>query len=616
MRFALLGNPNVGKSLIFNQLTGLGVEVSNYPGTTVELQRGATCVEREKVEIVDLPGLYSIDGDQVEEALARRILTAGDLDGAILVLNATNLERNLYLLLQVAETGIPLMVVVNMMDEAEAAGLSLDLPALSGILGVEVLGTAAVSGRNTGQIIPLALARARPARVTVPYDTDIEAAIRTLEKELGATRLSAIWSLDGIGTDPAIGEAAGDLAREIAGSHRMSVHQILALNRYTLAKEIAAKVVRKGPARPGMDLDRLLSREMPGIPILAGILLGMLLLVFTVGSWLEALIVGLFQQYLIDPLYTLGLPPLAEEIAVSVMVGLQAAFGIALPYILLFFLLLSLLEDSGYMTRAAFLADKAMHRGGMHGGAIIPLVMAFGCNVPAILAARNLGTKRERVIAAFLITLVPCSARTVIIAGMVAAFVGIPAALSIYGMVLIIILVTGILLSRVTPGKQVGMILEVAPLRSPQADLVLAKSSRRVMDFLRLALPLLVAGSVLLGILDFYGILDAFEALLAPLFVGILGLPSYAITALLFGILRKEMAIGTLAVLAGTAELSTVMTELQIYIFAVMSTLFVPCISTMAVLSRENGWKIALLITVFTVILGIAIGAMINLIFT
>jgi ferrous iron transport protein B len=193
--------------------------------------------------------------------------------------------------------------------------------------------------------------------------------------------------------------------------------------------------------------------------------------------------------------------------------------------------------------------------------------------------------------------------------------VGIPAALSIYGMVLLIILVTGILLSRVTPGKQVGMILEVAPLRRPKAGLVLAKSSHRVMDFLKLALPLLIAGSVVLGILDYYGILDAFQALLAPLFVGVLGLPSYAITALLFGILRKEMAIGTLAVLAGTADFPAVMTELQIYIFAVMSTLFVPCISTMAVLSRENGWKVALLITVFTVLLGIAIGAMINLIF-
>jgi len=346
-----------------------------------------------------------------------------------------------------------------------------------------------------------------------------------------------------------------------------------------------------------------------------GLLLGMLIFVFVTGSYLEAVIVGLFQEYLINPLLSMGLPPLAEKVLVSAAVGLQAGFGIALPYILLFFLLLSLLEDSGYLTRAAFLADRAMHRLGMHGGAIIPMVLGFGCNVPALMAVRNLGTKRERTIAAFLITLIPCSARTVIIAGMVAAFVGIPAALSIYAMVFLVILLTGILLSRVTPGSQVGMILEVAPLRRPKAGLVLAKSWHRLEDFLRLALPLLVAGSVLLGILDYYGILDAFEALLAPVFVGLLGLPSYAVTALLFGILRKEMAVGTLAVLAGTADLPAVMTELQIYIFAIMSAFFVPCISTMAVLSRENGWKVALLITVYTLLLGIAIGAMINLLF-
>ena len=615
MRFALVGNPNVGKSLIFNQLTGLGVEVSNYPGTTVALHRGSTCVDRERVEVLDLPGVYSIDGEQGEEALARTILTGGSLDGAILVLNATNLERNLYLLLQVAETGVPLVVVVNMIDEAEASGLDIDLRQLSGILSVEVIGTAATSGRNLGGIMPLAMGRARKAGIAVPYDADVEAAIRTLEKTLGATRLAAIWALDDIGTDPDITEPAGDLAREIEQSHRMSVHQIMALNRYTLSREIAGRVVKRVDSKAGIDLDQLLAREIPGIPILVAVLLGMLLFVFVVGSFLEEIIVGLFQEYLIIPLLSLGLPPLLEEVAVSAAIGLQAGFGIAFPFILIFFLLISILEDTGYMTRAAFLADRAMHRVGMHGGAIIPMVVAFGCNVPAILAARNLGTKRERVIAAFLITMVPCSARTVIIAGIVAAFVGIPAAFSIYGMVFFIIFLTGLLLSRVAPGGQVGMILEISPLRRPKADLVLAKSFRRVGDFLIMAIPLLVIGSCILGVLQFYGVLSAFEAFAAPLFEDILGLPPYAVTALLFGILRKEMAFETLAVLAGTADLSSVMSSLQIYIFAVMSVLFVPCVSTMAVLSRENGWKIAAIVTLYTVLLGIGIGAIINFVF-
>jgi ferrous iron transport protein B len=362
-------------------------------------------------------------------------------------------------------------------------------------------------------------------------------------------------------------------------------------------------------------MDQLLSREIPGLPILVAVLVGMLLFVFTAGTLLEGAIVALFQDFAVSPLLSLGLPPLAEKVVVSAVIGLQAGFGIAFPYILLFFLLLSILEDSGYLTRAAFLADRAMHRVGMHGGAIIPMVVAFGCNVPAIMAARNLGTRRERLIAAFLITMVPCSARTVIIAGVVAAFVGIPAALSIYGVVFLLIFLTGVLLSRVTPGSQFGMILEIAPLRRPKAGLVLAKSFRRLRDFLVVAIPLLVAGSCVLGILEYYGILAVFQGLAAPLFQGILGLPPYAITALLFGILRKEMAIETLAVLAGTANLPLALSALQIYIFAIMSALFVPCISTMAVLSRENGWKIAALVTVYTVLLGIGIGAMINLVF-
>jgi ferrous iron transport protein B len=395
----------------------------------------------------------------------------------------------------------------------------------------------------------------------------------------------------------------------------MSVHQIMALNRYTLSREIAGKVVKKGALPLGVDLDQLLSREIPGIPILASVLIGMYLFVFVVGSFLEGLIVGLFQDYAVTPLLSLGLSPLAEKVAVSAVIGIQAGFGIAFPYILLFFLLLSVLEDSGYLTRAAFLADRAMHRVGMHGGAIIPLVLAFGCNVPAIMATRNLGTRRERLIASFLITMVPCSARTVIITGMVAAFIGIPAAFSIYGIVFLLILLSGVFLSRVTPGSQYGMILEMAPLRRPQVALVLAKSLQRLKGFLVVAIPLLVVGSCILGILEFYGILAVFQNLAAPLFVGILGLPPYAITALLFGILRKEMAIETLAVLAGTANFPLAMTQVQIYIFALMSALFVPCISTIAVLSRENGRKTAALVTIYTVLLGIVIGALINFMF-
>ena len=266
------------------------------------------------------------------------------------------------------------------------------------------------------------------------------------------------------------------------------------------------------------------------------------------------------------------------------------------------------------MSRAAFLADRAMHRMGIHGEAIVPLILGFGCNVPAIMGTRLLATRRERIIAAFLITMVPCSARTVVISGIVASFVSLAAAFSIYLVVLGLVILTGLVLSRIAPGPQLGMVLEMAPLRRPRPDMVLLKSWLRIKEFLYIAMPLLLVSSVILGLLGYFGVIATVETAFASVSEGLLGLPAYASTALLFGILRKEMAFETLVVLAGTANLNEVMTAVQLYTFAIVSTLFVPCISTIAVLRRELGTRIAALITVYTVALGLGIGALIHLV--
>jgi ferrous iron transport protein B len=265
------------------------------------------------------------------------------------------------------------------------------------------------------------------------------------------------------------------------------------------------------------------------------------------------------------------------------------------------------------MTRAAFLADRSMHRLGLHGEAIIPMVIGFGCAVPAVMSLRILKTRREQTIAAFLITLVPCSARTVVIAGIVAAFVGIIWAFSIYLIVLILIIITAIVMSHLTPGEQFGMIVEMPSLRKPRAKLVLQKSWFRIKEFLFIAMPLLIATSVFLGLFQYFGIIDIFQSLVAPITVSLLGLPAYASTALLFGIFRKELAFETLAVLSGTADLGSVMTSVQLYTFAIVSILFIPCISTVAVLYKQLGAKIALLTSVYSLFLGMLIGVLINI---
>jgi ferrous iron transport protein B len=506
MKIALLGNPGVGKSLIFNQLTGLGIEVNRYPGSSVCLECGNVCYKKEKIEIIDLPGIYSLDGSSEEEILVREFLERREAGIIVAVLDATKLERNLYLFTQVTEFSPRIIVVVNMIDEAERQGLFIDSDQLSTRLGVPVLLTAASEGRDIDRILPLALGSGRIATLQVPYDHHIEAALKSLEKTLGAPRYKGLLALQGTGEDPMLLDAAGAVAHEIEVRHRMSVRQIIATNRHNLSRKIAGSAIRQGDKKKTYDLDSLLTRVFPGVPILIAILFFLLLSVFVIGSWMQELIVQTFTTYIILPFTALELPPLAERIGLSVLIALEAGLGIAFPFIFTFYIGLSLLEDTGYMTRAAFLADRAMHRLGLHGEAIIPMVIGFGCTVPAIMSLRILKTRREQTIAAFLISMVPCSARTVVIAGIVAAFVGILWAFSIYVIVFILIILTAVMLSRITPGERFGMIVEMSALRRPQARLVLAKSWLRIKEFLFIAMPLLIITSIALGFLQYYGL--------------------------------------------------------------------------------------------------------------
>ncbi len=613
MKIALLGNPGVGKSLIFNQLTGLGVEINKYPGSTVTLECGNVCYKKEKIELIDLPGVYSLDGNSEEEVLVRRFLEKKGADIIIAVLDATKLERNLYLLVQVAEYSQPMIVLVNRIDDAEAEGLLIDTGRLAEITGIDVLPTAASLGKNIDRILPLALSSAREPALFIPYDHHVEAATRTLEKTMGTPRYKNLLALQEEGDELALRDAASSIAREIEQRHRMSVNQIIATNRHNFARTVAAEVVKKSPEKRQFDLDRILTRSFPGIPLLCLILFSLLLTVFLIGSWMEALIVQTFTAHIIDPFMTLPIPPLFQRLGFSVLVALEAGLGIAFPFVLTFYVGLSILEDTGYMTRAAFLADRAMHRIGLHGEALIPMVIGFGCTVPAVLSLRILKTRREQTIAAFLITMVPCSARTVVIAGIVAAFVGIFWAFSIYLIVFIMIILTAAVLSRMTPGDQFGMIVEMSPLKIPRTRFVLQKSWLRIKEFLFIAMPLLIVTSIALGLFQYFGMIDAFQQAVAPITVSLLGLPAYASTALLFGIFRKELAFETLAVLAGTADLGVVMTSVQLYTFALVSVLFIPCVSTIAVLYRQMGAKITILASLYSVLLGMMIGVLINI---
>ncbi|MDG6251677.1 MAG: ferrous iron transport protein B, partial [Methanocalculus sp.] len=454
-----MGNPSVGKSLIFNHLTGLGVEVSNYPGTTVDLMRGNVCFQREMIELVDLPGIYSLEGESEEETLVRGILSRKEVDILIAVLDATHLERNLYLLLQVAEYKIPMVVVLNMVDEAEKFGIEIDYDLLSEKIGSPVIPTVASEGKNMEAIIDLARGEPPIPTVSVPYDHHVEAAARSLTKIFGIGRSAALQALVRPEGSDDLADSAQGLGAEIEKRHNMTPHQIIATNRHNFSHALAGEVTEQHSRPPRFDLDTILTRSFPGIPILIAMIIAILLLVFTAGAFFEELIVTFFDTYAIEPFLALDLPGIASAVGLSIIIALQAGMGIAFPYVFIFYLVISIIEDSGYLTRAAFLADRSMHRFGMHGQGIIPMVLGFGCSVPALMSVRLLATRRERIIASVLVTMIPCSARTVVISGIVASFIGLAAAFSVYGIVFLLVFATGIVLSKVTPGQQFGMIL-------------------------------------------------------------------------------------------------------------------------------------------------------------
>jgi ferrous iron transport protein B len=330
------------------------------------------------------------------------------------------------------------------------------------------------------------------------------------------------------------------------------------------------------------------------------------------GGFLEDIIVGAFDTAVITPVTASLAPyPFIDVVVKYTLIGIQAGLGIVVPYIMTFYVLLAIMENTGYLTRAAFLLDNLMHRFRLHGRSMIPLILGFGCSVPAIMSTKTLQTRRERIITAALVCMVPCSARSVVILGLVARFVSLPAAISIYLLMIAIIMMTAYILGRSVKGEETGLVLEMVPLRVPGLKDVADKTWMQMREFVYLAFPLLIVGSSILGVLGYVGILNVVNTALSPVTHGLLGLPDYAATALIFGILRKEMALETLAVLAGTASFNLVLTPLQMYVFAVFTTIYMPCIASMTMLAKVVGVKDATLITGLTFVLALLISALI-----
>jgi ferrous iron transport protein B len=650
LRIALGGNANVGKSVIFNQLTGLHQHIGNWPGKTVERAEGTLHFKGYTIDIIDLPGIYSLSTYSIEELVSREYIIDEKPDLVINVVDASLLERNLFFTLQLIELGTPLLIALNQIDLAKRKGIAIAIDELEKVLGVAVIPTVAVKGIGIFDLLDKAIEiiekeKKRKQQVapekteegqeetskeghycfsSLKYGSEIEGRIGKLADLINKNkfrypaRYMAIKLLEEDKEiieetnkiDPKISAEAKILANDIEKIHSHSCSTVITSERYEKAGWITRSVLEiKSPIKPLIEerLHDITTHKILGYPIMIIILLSMFLLVFAFGGWLNSLLTNFFDgvQTIFEGVFGVGT---VSALVWSILEGLIAGITIVLPYIIPFYLILYVLENSGYLSRIAFLMDNLMHKIGLHGKAFIPIILGYGCNVPACLGCRIMETERERTLAAFVTTLVPCAARTVIILGLVGTFLGIQWALGLYLFNLIIIFLLGRLAFKALPGESTALIMEMADYKRPHMKTVLKETWFRVLEFIKIAFPIIIAGSFIIKLMDVFNLMQPIADFFSPVTVIWLGLPAVTGIALIFGVVRKELTLIMLAALLGTTNFLLVMTPLQMIIFTIVVLFYIPCVATIAALIKEFRWKKAIAITIFEILFALLLG--------
>lgn len=638
LRIALGGNANVGKSAIFNQLTGLNQVVGNWPGKTVERAEGILHFEGRRIRVIDLPGIYSLSTFSIEEIVSRDYIAVEKPDAVINVVDASALERNLYFTLQLLELEAPVTIALNQVDFAAKKGLRIDVDKLSQALGVPVVPTVAITGHGIKDLLATVVAEAtvgKKTQVKILYGREIEKKVSTIKNLIVAklpelcTVYPARWLaikllekdkdiLAKVGTSAEareVLERVEKLALELERVHGEQSSVIVASERYSLASKIAknATVVEAKP-NIGFEqkLDSVTTHGILGYLILAGVVAATFTVVFVGGNFFSILLDDALS--VVSTGFGNFLSSFLPSAAVDLILkgaweGLVAGITIALPYIVPFYVVLALLEDSGYLPRAAFLMDNVMHKIGLHGKAFIPMMLGYGCSVPGCIGCRIMETERERLLAAFVVVLIPCAARTVVILGTVGRFVGLPAAIGLYAFDLALVFVLGRIAFKALPGEPVGLIMEMPSYKKPSFNGVVLKTWVRTKDFVYMAFPIIVVGSLILTALAMSGLLAYVTGFSAPLITGWLGLPSVVAFPLIFGILRKELTLVLLSSSLASVGLGLQsLTAVQLIVFALVVMIYFPCVATIAACKREFGWKKTLTIAAVDIGLALLLG--------
>lgn len=590
IKVVLVGNPNVGKSVVFNALTGMYVDVSNFPGTTLDISHGML----DQYAIIDTPGVYGVSSFNQEEIVARDVILGADI--VINVIDAVHLERDLFLTQQIIDMGIPMIVALNMLDEATKKGIEIDVDLLGDLLGVPVISTIAVQKQGLNQLKQ----NIENARVGIIEPGLKEKLTKQLEKV--GTQGEALLVLEG---DP-----------HVAGRHGISPEterEAIYMQRRIRVNDIikhVAKDVDKGVSF-STKLGRWMIKPITGIPILVGVMYLMyeLVAVFiaqTVVEFTEGMVMGeMYQPFIINlvgNLFSLESAfgaLLIGEFGVLTMT-VSYILGLLLPLILGFYFVLSAMEDSGYLPRVAAMVDRALGFIGLNGRAVIPFILGFGCVTMATITTRLLGSDRERKIATFLLALaIPCSAQIAVIVVLVGSL-GMNYALGYIAIMFFILVLVGTILNKLIPGQSTHLLIDLPPLRVPRVDNVLKKTITKSWHFLKEATPLFAIGALALGILDVTGLLDMIQIGLAPLTEGWLKLPREAANAFIMGFVRRDFGA------AGLFDLA--LTPMQTLVAMVTISLFVPCIASGMIIIKEQGKKNAAIMWIGIMILAFLFG--------
>jgi len=569
MRILLVGNPNVGKSSLFSRLTGTHIIASNYPGTTVGFTKGYLKLGEEQAELIDVPGNYTLEPSSKAEEVAVEMLKDGDL--VINVVDATNLERNLNLTLQLLERQTPVIVALNMWDDTRHRGINIDVAKLEELLGVSVVPTVGVTGQGVRELVGR-LPEAKVPENARTYSNSDERWARVGEIVSQAQSLSHRhhrWYEN----------------LEDASSHRIGgiVIAVLVLFATFWFVRFVGEVIIGYVAEPLFEglWTPLLSRL--SLALGAG------------GFWHNVLIGNLIGGE-IDYFQSFGL----------LSTGLYIPLAAVLPYIVSFYLALGIMEDAGYLPRLAVLMDTILHRLGLHGYAIIPTILGFGCNVPGIMATRILESRKQRFIAATLISIgVPCAALQAMIIGLVGQQ-GVGYVAMVYGSLFISWVIIGLILNRAVKGFNPELLVEIPPYRLPSWRVIGEKLWLRVSGFVKEALPIVLGTVLVVNILYTLGVFNAIADITAPILTGLWGLPKETITALVVGFLRKDVAMGMLAPLALTAK--------QLVISSTVLAMFFPCVATFVILARELGARDVLKAVGIMIAAALIMGSLQNLV--